>query len=305
MHSLHFPASRHQLIVHTGHLPAPPHPFPPPSTPPTRPPDLPKSHFLNRLLQRYHPHLHRIELLLPHLSSPPACPPPTLFPSSPPSSPPLLPRRGLPVRPALLHLPAPPPPLVHRLLPLHLPPSLASSLLLTNSTLTLHLLPDTAQQLGLPTHPPTPPSPHHTSHTPIHPPRWHKGDKAYDSVHARLAPLPSLHLLVRCDGEVAWPEGVRLIRAIDCVQEQWQADGVGLVDLPALMKEGGEVVEELFDWVGVVAARLTDLLPHTPIPPHPLLPHRPPPLSLPPPPPLTRLPLLTPRHRVAGRQSRC
>ena len=279
MHSLQFTAGKHQLICHHGHLP-PLSPHPPSSTTPSTS-QPPKSDLLTRLLHRY-PLLHRLELLYstPTPSSPLL---PSLFSSPPPPAyhvvgglAPLLSSSFLlPLLPSLSLFSLSPSPL-------------SSSVRLHSSHLSLSLDADTAQQIGLPSSPSTPSShsPLRLLSLPLSPSTYSPTHRLYDRLHTRLLPLPPLHLLVHCPGlEPPWPPGTRA-RPAPYREERWQADGVGVVDLPAVLDvvsrapppvvkgagkkgregkgggdEGGVWAVELMDWVGLTAHRLQELLP--------------------------------------------
>ena len=132
----------------------------------------------------------------------------------------------------------------------------------------------------------------------LSPPAWQSGRPLYERVHSRLSLVPPLQLLLaHCQqqqGEqeavtTVWPEGVRCVRRVECEEDTWRAEGVAAVDVSLVLDrafreaadrrggssggvrgkrrkegtgdEGSEVEAELFDWLGLVAYRLTDLLP--------------------------------------------
>jgi hypothetical protein len=170
-----------------------------------------------------------------------------------------------------------------------------NSFTLANSTITLTLDTDSYQQLGL-----TASSPHSSSVSsfrtvsiPISTAQWYAGNKQYDRVMQCLSRTQPLHLLVQklsaggdCE-EVDWDKGGRditLVRRIEATEEEvWRSEGetVSIADVRAVCSaadsdgqrsrrkgerrvKGSEtetMVVELADWFGIVANRLTHLLP--------------------------------------------
>ena len=293
MQSLKFSADKHKIVAHSGRYYAAASTAPSSTTSAPPASSSASSHRLDRIIAKLidrHALVHQLELIIPATAA--ASPSPRLLHSRPffshvrASLPSFLSSAFLLPLLASGSLIA-----VSLSTPLHH----SNSVTLADSTLTLTLDTDSYQQLGLTaaSPPSSSVSSFRTVSIPISASQWHAGNKQYDRVMHCLSRTQPLHLLVQktaaggeCE-EVDWEKAgrdVTLVRRIEATEEEvWRSEGeaVGIVDVHAVCRaavdegersrrkgerrvKGGEaemMVTELADWLGIVANRLTHLLP--------------------------------------------